>query len=202
MIPTPTMFSTALARNVVTNGYQASHSNDELEETEYLKLVQRYLAQARELEKLAGPDKVDPDRELRIHPDQRSAENAGLPHARRVRQGDLVLETVNAQRAFITTDSGFPLAELEQALRTEQAVRLRIPSARSHHPLFAGLLAHATGKDAGRFHRCLSGRPRPVPLLSGHVEAGSGNGRRSEGQHFRGQAPCVVERARFLWRQL
>src|SRR5581483_5092732 len=48
----------ALARNVVTNGYQASRSNDELEETEYLKLVRRYLSQARELEKLAGPDKI------------------------------------------------------------------------------------------------------------------------------------------------
>jgi len=44
----------ALARNVVTNGYQASHSNDALEQTEYLKLVHRYLTQARELEKIAG----------------------------------------------------------------------------------------------------------------------------------------------------
>ena len=43
----------ALARNVVTNGYQAAHSNEELEPTEYLKLVHRYLSQARELEKLA-----------------------------------------------------------------------------------------------------------------------------------------------------
>src|ERR1700678_1818834 len=43
----------ALARNVVTNGYQAAGSNDVLEQTEYLKLVIRYLAQARELEKLA-----------------------------------------------------------------------------------------------------------------------------------------------------
>ena len=48
----------ALARNVVTNGYQASHSNDALEQTEYLKLVHRYLSQARELEKLAGAEKV------------------------------------------------------------------------------------------------------------------------------------------------
>ena len=44
----------ALARNVVTNGYQASHNNEALEQTEYLKLVHRYLSQARELEKLAG----------------------------------------------------------------------------------------------------------------------------------------------------
>jgi len=44
----------ALARNVVTNGYQASRSNETLEQTEYLKLLHRYLAQAHELEKLAG----------------------------------------------------------------------------------------------------------------------------------------------------
>src|SRR5437879_2275778 len=48
----------ALARNVVTNGYQASHSNDALEQTEYLKLLHRYLSQARELEKLAGDARV------------------------------------------------------------------------------------------------------------------------------------------------
>src|SRR5581483_11394161 len=48
----------ALARNVVTNGYQASHSNEALEQTEYLKLVHRYLSQARELEKLAGQSKI------------------------------------------------------------------------------------------------------------------------------------------------
>ena len=47
-----------LARNVVTNGFQASHSNDALEQTEYLKLVHRYLTQARELEKLAGASKI------------------------------------------------------------------------------------------------------------------------------------------------
>ena len=48
----------ALARNVVMNGYQASHSNDALEQTEYLKLVHRYLAQSRELDKLAGAGKI------------------------------------------------------------------------------------------------------------------------------------------------
>ena len=33
---------------------------------------------------------------------------------------EVVLETVNATRAFLTIDSGFPLAELEQALRTNR----------------------------------------------------------------------------------
>src|SRR6202011_2687273 len=49
---------TALARNVVTNGYQAASSNETLEQTEYLKLVVRYLSQARELERLGGDKKI------------------------------------------------------------------------------------------------------------------------------------------------
>src|SRR5580658_8351539 len=48
----------ALARNVVTNGYQAAGSNETLEQTEYLKLVVRYLSQARELDSLGGKNKV------------------------------------------------------------------------------------------------------------------------------------------------
>jgi hypothetical protein len=109
----------ALARNVVTNGYQASHGNEALDQTEYLKLVHRYLSQARELEKLAGPERV-----LRI-------ESCESPRASdllrilgyRMRGGcgsEVVLETVNATRAFLTADSGFPLVELEQAMRTNR----------------------------------------------------------------------------------
>src|SRR6185436_20891478 len=48
----------ALARNVVTNGYQSANSNEALEQTEYLKLVVRYLSQARELERLGGESKT------------------------------------------------------------------------------------------------------------------------------------------------
>jgi hypothetical protein len=109
----------AVARNVVTNGFQASHSNDALEQTEYLKLVHRYLSQARELQKLSGAEKT-----IRI-------ENCDSPKAAdllriigfRMRGGcgsEVVLETVNATRAFLTTDSGFPVNELEQALRTNR----------------------------------------------------------------------------------
>ena len=50
-ISTPRELLPALARNVVTNGYQAATSNEALEQTEYLKLVIRYLSQARELDK-------------------------------------------------------------------------------------------------------------------------------------------------------
>ncbi len=109
----------ALARNVVTNGYQAVSGSDSLEPTEYLKLVVRYLGQARELDKLAGNthtiqidncDSAQTGELLRI---------LGF----RMRGGcgaDVVLETVNATRAFLAMDSGFPLANLEQALRTNR----------------------------------------------------------------------------------
>ncbi len=97
----------ALARNVVTNGYEASHSNEALEQTEYLKLVHRYLSQARELEKLAGDRQSNQDRDLRSPEGRRPDPRPRLPHARRLRS-EVVLETVNAARAFLTTDSGFP----------------------------------------------------------------------------------------------
>src|SRR5579871_150673 len=113
----------ALARNVVTNGYQAASSNEALEQTEYLKLVVRYLSQARELARLGadtGVVKVDTCD---------STETGDLLRVLgyRMRGGcgsDVVLETVNASRAFLTIDSGFPLAELEQSLRTNRVFRL------------------------------------------------------------------------------
>ncbi len=109
----------ALARNVVTNGYQALSGNEGMEQTEYLKLVIRYLSQARELERLAGPEKA-----IRIEQCE-SPQTAELLRVLgfRMRGGcgsDVVLETVNATRAFLSMDSGFPLAELEQALRTNR----------------------------------------------------------------------------------
>jgi len=109
----------ALARNVVTNGYQASHANEALEPTEYLKLLHRYLSQAVELEKLAGAEKT-----LKIEScDSPAAGELLKILGFRMRGGcgsEVVLETVNASRAFLTTDSGFPLPELEQALRTNR----------------------------------------------------------------------------------
>jgi hypothetical protein len=109
----------ALARNVVTNGYQASSSNEALEQTEYLKLVVRYLSQARELARIAGSSQT-----IRIETCE-SSQTGDLLRVLgyRMRGGcgsEVVLETVNAMRAFITIDSGFPIAELEQALRTSR----------------------------------------------------------------------------------
>ncbi len=109
----------ALARNVVTNGYQAVSGSESLEPTEYLKLVVRYLTQAREIEKITGPDRI-----LKIEQCESSRTGDLLKILGfRMRGGcgaDVVLETVNATRAFLSMDSGFPLAELEQALRTNR----------------------------------------------------------------------------------
>ena len=109
----------ALARNIVTNGYQAAGSNDVLEQTEYLKLVIRYLSQARELEKLA-----DSSGAIKIETcDSTQTGELLRVLGYRMRGGcgsEVVLETLNATRAFLTIDSGFPLAELEQDLRTNR----------------------------------------------------------------------------------
>jgi hypothetical protein len=114
---TPEDVLPALARNVVTNGYQAAGSNDVLEQTEYLKLVIRYLSQARELEKLA-----DSSGAIKIETcDSTQTGELLRVLGYRMRGGcgsEVVLETLNATRAFLTIDSGFPLAELEQNLRT------------------------------------------------------------------------------------
>jgi len=109
----------ALARNVVTNGYQASSNSEALDQTEYLKLVIRYVSQASELAKLAGKDST-----IRVATCD-STETGDLLRVLGYRMrggcgGDLVLETVNPSRAFLTIDSGFPLSNLEQALRTNR----------------------------------------------------------------------------------
>lgn len=117
----------ALARNVVTNGYQASHSNEALEQTEYLKLVHRYLSQAHELDKLAGDTHV-----IKVAScDAPNVADLIRILGFRMRGGcgsDVVLETVNAARAFLTADSGFPVNKLEEALRTNS------PFTYDYHP--------------------------------------------------------------------
>jgi hypothetical protein len=119
----------SLARNVVLTGYQAINSSEGLEETEYLKLVVRYLSQARELEKLAGESKI-----IRIDTCDSSATGELLRIlGYRMRGGcgaDVVLETLNAARAFLTIDSGFPLSELEQSLRVNRPFTMDYHAAR------------------------------------------------------------------------
>lgn len=124
----------ALARNVVTNGFEAS-GNEALQQTEYLRLVVRYLAQARELQNLAGDVR-------RIVIPQCDSEEAGsllkiLGYRMRGSCGaDIVLETVNPTKAFLTVDSGFPIAQLEQDLRANR--KFELPYASTQIPVLYG----------------------------------------------------------------
>jgi hypothetical protein len=97
-----------LARNVVMSGYQDGKP------TEFLVLVNWYMDQARELQALAGPGKV-------IHVSNCEDASRLLVILGYRLQGacgpDAALETADANRAFLTIDSGFPLADLEEALR-------------------------------------------------------------------------------------
>jgi hypothetical protein len=124
----------ALARNVVTSGYQTV-GGEVLEPTEYLKLVTRYVSQARELAHLAGTQGA-----IRVQNcDSAEAGDVLRVLGYRMRGGcgsDVVLETVNASRAFVTIDSGFPIAELEQALRTNRKFEYAYPS--THVPVLYG----------------------------------------------------------------
>jgi hypothetical protein len=98
-----------LARNVSVQGYQDGKP------TEFLVLLRRYLDQARELVVLAGSEGV-----IRV-----TDCNEGKPLLAilgyRMREPcgpKTAVETSDPDRAFLTIDSGFPLAELEETLRT------------------------------------------------------------------------------------
>jgi len=113
----------ALARNVVTGGYRSTRGMESLQATEYLKLLTQYLTQARELEQFAGANRT-----IDV-PACESAETAQLLKilGYRLRNEcgpDAVIETVNPSRAFLSIDSAFPLAELEEAYRREQEFHL------------------------------------------------------------------------------
>ena len=97
-----------LARNIFTLGYERGRP------TEFLILLSRYIQQARELALLAGPDGV-----IRVSNCEEAKpllQVLGYRPPQGCGSKDLILETSDPQRAFLTSDSGFPLPELERAL--------------------------------------------------------------------------------------
>jgi hypothetical protein len=98
-----------LARNISVEGYQG-RKDSKGRSTEFMLLLKRYVDQARELVVLAGPEGT-----IRVaNCDQAGPLLATLGY--RMRQGcgkDASLETAEPERAFLTIDSGFPLADLE-----------------------------------------------------------------------------------------
>ena len=113
---TPHEILALLAQNVWLRGYEF-RSSTAGKPTEFMVLLKRYVSQARELTSLAGPEGV-----IRVA----SCNEAGpllnvLGY--RLRQGcrsDTSVETADPERAFVTIDSGFPLAQLEEALRSQK----------------------------------------------------------------------------------
>ena len=106
-----------LARNVAVEGYQG-RKDKQGRPTEFLILLKRYVGQARELVTLAGPEGV-----IRVS-DCEQARPLLTILGYRLRQAcgqNTSLETADAERAFLTIDSGFPLAELEETIRGGKA---------------------------------------------------------------------------------
>src|SRR6266536_446739 len=115
-----------LARNIYVQGYQGWRSDGR--PTEFLILVRRYAEQAKELTALAGPSGI-----IRVE----NCDQA-IPLLRilgyRVRQQcgqkDASLVTADSERAFLTVDSGFPLALLEESLRQGKPFTYDFPISR------------------------------------------------------------------------
>jgi hypothetical protein len=110
-----------LAQMVTTRGYARGAP------TEFLILVRRYLQQASELVALAGADGT-------IHIsncEEAKPLLAVLGYRLRSTCGpDASVQTADADRAFLTIDSGFPLADLELALRQNKPFVLPFSSSR------------------------------------------------------------------------
>jgi hypothetical protein len=102
-----------VARNVSTAGYRTGWDNSR-SQTEFLLLLKGYLKEARELQAMAGPDGV-----IRIAKcsDATQLLNVLGYGLRQPCGAGVQLEIVDSKRAFLTVDSGFPLADLEEAIR-------------------------------------------------------------------------------------
>jgi hypothetical protein len=114
-----------LARNVFVQGYQSGKP------TEFLILIDRYLNQARELQKLAGSNGS-----IRIEDcNQAGALLQVLGYQLRPGCGQkgASLSATDPVRAFLTIDSGFPLTKLEEDL--QKKVPFTFPFATSQVPL-------------------------------------------------------------------
>ena len=116
---------------------------------------------------------------------------------------EVVLETVNAPRAFLTTDSGFPLAELEQALRTNRPFTYDYQPTAVPVLYSAGILAERQGKGRRANSSMLSSAiPRLCRLYLGMSKLDPRNRRSARRTaHCRRSLQGLSPRAGFLRRQ-
>ncbi len=120
-----------LARNIFLQGYE-SKGGFKARPTEFLILLRRYVQQARELADLAGTDGII--RVSNCEDGKQLLAILGYRPSLPCGQGSTFLETEDPRRAFITIDSGFPLAELERTLQGGKPFSYPFPS--SQVPIF------------------------------------------------------------------
>jgi hypothetical protein len=109
-----------LARNVSLWGHESGR------DTEFLVLLSRYVQLARDLHSLAGADGV-----IRVSDcgdAVKLIQILGYQFQRSCGLKDASLATQNAERAFLTVDSGFPLTTLEQCLQNHTAFSYPFPA--------------------------------------------------------------------------
>jgi hypothetical protein len=111
-----------LARNVFMQGYQRGVP------TEYLRLLDRYVQQARELQILAGS--AETIRITNCDDAGTLVQILGYRMHEECGQKTFFLETANPERAFLTIDSGFPLTDLEEALQKGAPFTYAYPASR------------------------------------------------------------------------
>jgi hypothetical protein len=112
-----------LAHNIVSLGYTGENSN--AKPTEFLKLLRRYLDQARELSALA--DKEGFIRVSNCQDAKPLLQVLGYELRDACSPMTSVL-THDPERAFLAIDSGFPVAELEETLRGGKPLAYRYSS--------------------------------------------------------------------------
>ena len=109
-----------IARNVYQHGFNGSVPS------EYLKLLRRYIDQAKQLDALAGPK-----HQLRISGCDDSGkllEALGYRLSNACGNKGLTLEVANPEHAFLTVDSGFPISDLEAAIQSNAPFVYAYPS--------------------------------------------------------------------------
>jgi hypothetical protein len=115
-----------LARNIYVQGYVGWQERGS--PTEFLILLGRYVNQAKELAELAGPSGT-----IRIADCEQAVpllRILGYRLRQACGQATASVVTADPERAFLTTDSGFPLLALEDSLRKAQPFVYEFPSSR------------------------------------------------------------------------
>lgn len=119
---TPEEVLPSVSWSVVNLGFEGDRP------TEFLILLRRYVVQARELSELAGADQV-----IRVSNCDEAKPLLRILGYRvmgQCGQSGSWLLTSDAERAFLTVDSGFPLTELEQSLAGGKPFEYPFPASR------------------------------------------------------------------------